>query len=441
MEGQLRIPRLLTVGLSLIGLAIIVATSYAALNVDRRLIRHASVSPDSISPNADGDRDVTRIEYRLARNALVSIYFTQDGGQPYYFRREQRRSAGEYSVYFSGVVEGFVLPNDNIEGRVDARILPDGRYSWVIEATDANGLVEKATGVLTVRGGDTVLPDIQGLSVNPPVFTPNQDGISDRVSIVLYIPKAATVRVHLEGEDGVKYSISERERGVPPGQAGIHEFDYEGGVDLGVTPPPDGDYHIWAVTEDDEGQRVTNTIPVRLEYGGVPRADIVRADVDWSAKTVVLCDTLYFTLTVENYGNAPIRTTGPEPGTVYDSDWNYNTLGWHVESGAWRIAVGFDNQLSDYPYRWALGQQADLVRIGDHWYLAEGRRAMVTGAIRLVNLPARNPSYYWVGLIHEDVAIAEFNNRVDPLFLTIGAADMTNPPTCTEREVPARAAR
>jgi hypothetical protein len=170
-----------------------------------------------------------------------------------------------------------------------------------------------------------------------------------------------------------------------------------------------------------------------IKNGGIPRADIVQADVDWSAETVLICDTLFFTLTVENYGNAPIRTTGPAPGTVYDGDWNFNTLGWHVESGAWRIAVGFDNQLSDYPYRWAIGKRGDLVQIGEHWYLPAGSRATVTGGIRLVDVPARNPSYFWMGLIHEDVEVSQFNNRVDPLFLTIGTADLDEPETCPAR--------
>lgn len=429
----MRIPRLLTVALALVGLAVILTTVYGAVNIDRSLIKSAAVSLGTITPNADGDKDVTRIDYTLSRNAVLSIYFVDEGGRPYFFRREQRRSAGDYSVNFSGVAEGFSHPGENLEGRVEARLLPDGKYTWVVEATDAGGQVETETGWLTVREGDTTLPDIQGLSADHPAFTPNRDGISDRVTIILYLAKAANLQLHLQDVTGVKHYLEERERGVPPGAAGIHEFDYEGGVDNGSTPPPDGTYQVWAVAEDDEGQRVSNTIELTIENGGVPRADIVRADVDWSAETVVLCDTLFFTLTVSNYGNAAIRTTGPPPGTVYDGNWNYNTLGWHVESGAWRVAVGHDNQLMDYPYRWAVGGDDDLVQIGDHWYLPAGERATVTGAIRLLSLPARNPSYYWVGLIHEDVAIAQFNNRVDPVFLHIEAQDMENPETCPTR--------
>ncbi len=437
----MRIPRLLTVALAFIGLAVIIATVLGAVNIDRRLIRSAELSLDTITPNADGDRDAARIEYTLGRNATLSIYFVDEDGRSYYFRRDQRRSPGEYAVLFSGIVEGFVRPDENIEGLVETRLLRDGTYAWYIQATDAAGAVEKQGGWLAVREGDSVVPDVQGFSVNPPTFTPNRDGISDRVTINLYIPKPAGVRVFLLAADGAKYPIDERERAIPPGGAGMHEYDYAGGVDDGVTPPPDGIYQIWAVAEDDEGQRVSNTVQLEIENGGVPRADIVQANVEWSAYTVMLCDTLWFTITVENYGNAPIRTTGPAPGAVYDSDWNYNTLGWHVESGAWRVAVGFDNQLSDYPYRWAVGDMSDLLQIGEHWYLPAGRRATLTGGIRMVDLPPRNPSYYWIGLIHEDVEIAQFNNRVDPLFLTIDSADPTNPTECPVREPEVRDAR
>lgn len=429
----MRIPRLLAIALSLVGLAVIIATLYGTLNLDRSLIRDADFSLDTITPNADGDRDVTRIQYTLSRSANLSIYFSDEDGRTYFFRRDRRRSAGEYAVLFSGVVEGFSRPAEEFEGLVEARLLPDGKYTWFIAATDAAGMVEKQSGWLTVREGAPLVPDIQGFSAVPLHFTPNRDGISDRVTINLYLPKPAQVRVVALGEDGVEYPIDEVERDVPPGEAGMHQFDYAGGVDDGVTPPPDGSYQIWAVAEDDEGQRVSNTIELTIEHGGIPRADIVQASVDWSAKTVVLCDTLYFTLTVENYGDAPIRTTGPPPGTVYDSDWNFNKLGWHVESGAWRVAIGFDNQLSDYPHRWAVGARNDLVQIGEHWYLPAGERATITGAIRFVDLPARNPSYYWAGLIHEDVEISQFNNRVDPLFLTIGAADINAPGPCPSR--------
>ena len=48
-----------------------------------------------------------------------------------------------------------------------------------------------------------------------------------------------------------------------------------------------------------------------------------------------------------------------------------------------------------------------------------GERATITGAITITDVPARNPLYFWAGLIHEDVEISNVNNRVDPHFITI----------------------
>ncbi|MEZ4729457.1 MAG: hypothetical protein R3E79_20190 [Caldilineaceae bacterium] len=41
------------------------------------LLYAVDVTPDAITPNADGDQDVTQISYRLRRAAAVSIYFTK----------------------------------------------------------------------------------------------------------------------------------------------------------------------------------------------------------------------------------------------------------------------------------------------------------------------------------------------------------------------------
>ena len=66
-----------------------------------------------------------------------------------------------------------------------------------------------------------------------------------------------------------------------------------------------------------------------------------------------------------------------------------------------------------------------------------GARAVVTGGIRLVDVFGnRNPQPVWAGLIHEDVAITEFNNRVDPQAILVDIPDAANMPTCEPREIP-----
>ena len=393
----------------LVALALIALSTGCA---SRPLLYDVNVRPQVISPNADGQTDVARISYRLSRSADLSIYFVDSEGQRHYFRQDRRRSAGKYQVDFGGVIEG--------------RMLPDGEYTYVVEATDLSGHTERVEGHLTLVDADTTPPELRNFSVYPHTFTPNQDGFDDRVTIEYYLTKEAKVQVFLIAPDGTKYPIAEKERKVKPGQVGAHFYDYEGGVDLGAEPPPDGTYIVWAQAEDKVGNRTVVTDTLTIREGGVPRADIVNLDVDFEPKIVPLGETLYFTLTVENFGAVPIRTTGPPPGTIYESDSNFNKLGWYEEPGAWRVGIDFETNSSGrpYPYRWALGSDKDLeVRVVDgkpRRYLMPGERAVITGGIRIKDPPPRNPIYFWAGLIHEEVRIDPFNDHVDAQLISIG---------------------
>lgn len=431
----------------LIAAAVVLAAVWLGnrlLNGDDSLLRNVAVIEAVITPNADGVTDATPIRYELSRNANVSIYFEDAAGDRFYFRRDKARGAGEYEVLFSGVVDGYRLATDQIDGEILSRLLRDGDYTWTIEATDFDGTTETRQGTLTIADADSQLPELRNFTLDRHTFTPNRDGIDDRVLIQFYLPKeVATSRVFLQLPDGGERPIAEQERDVEPNMPGRHYYDYEGGVDNGETPPPDGTYTIVAEAQDLEGQRVRVTDELTIQYGGVPRADILAPPtgntVEWSASAVALCDTIYFTMTVRNYGNTPIRTTGPEPGMVYDSDWNYNTLGWHTESGAWRAAIGFENELTNYPFRWALGNPEDLELIDGRYYLMPGDRAVITGGIRVVDVFGdRNPQPLWAGLIHEDVEITEFNNRVDARDILVDVPDPANRTTCEPRPIPVR---
>ena len=57
----------------------------------RPLLYDVSVSPEAITPNADGIADVTRISYKLSRSANLSIFLVDGEGQEHYFRRQRPR--------------------------------------------------------------------------------------------------------------------------------------------------------------------------------------------------------------------------------------------------------------------------------------------------------------------------------------------------------------
>ena len=430
---------------ALIALIIVIVgivVGWRMLNGDNSLLRDVRINEQTITPNADGVTDATLLSYELSRNADVSIYFEDEAGERFYFRQDKPRGAGEYRVLFSGIVDGYKLPDDIVQGEIISRLLQDGNYTWTVEATDENGVSESQQGGVTIAEADTKLPDLRDFTLDYQTFTPNRDGISDRVKAQFYLAKEVDdIRVFLILPDGSEVPISELERDIPAKMPGRHVYDYEGGVDNGATPPPDGTYPIVAVAQDLEGQKVRVEDSLTIQYGGVPRADIFAPPagdtLQFDATAVAQCDTINFTMTVENYGTTPIRTTGPAPGTVYDSDWNYNTLGWHTESGAWRAAIGFENELTNYPFRWAVGNPEELEEIDGYLYLMPGQRAVITGGIRVVGpFGDRNPQPMWAGLIHEDVEISQFNNRVNPHAILVDMADEANREACEPRDIP-----
>lgn len=412
-------------------------------NGDRSLLHSVQFGSERITPNADGQNDITPIKYELTRNAVVSIFFENEAGERFYFRQERPRGVGEYELLFSGVVDAYRLEDDLFQGEILARLLQDGAYTWTVEATDLSGESERVSGRIEIADVDTELPDLRDFGVDKPLFTPNRDGIDDRLIIQYYLTKEANVRVYLQLPNGGELPIGELERDIPRGMPGRHYYDYEGGVDNGAAPPADGEYKVIGIAEDLEGQKVRVEDTLIIADGGVPRADIFAPPAgdtfEVSGTAVALCDTVFFTVTVENYGSTIIRTTGPPPGTVYDSDWNYNTLGWFTASGAWRVGIGFENELANYPFRWAIGSEDDLIEKDGFLYLEPGARALVTGGIRVVGpFGERNPQPMWAGLIHEDVEISQFNNRVDPKAIQVDLPDESNIQQCEPREIPLR---
>lgn len=448
----MNIPKAFTLGAALVALAIVGAVGYLILRPPVPLLSDAGLDKSVISPNADGVDDITTIRYSLARPAQVSIYLDNETGDRYYFRQEERRTSGDYTVLFSGIVGGYTLPGEDTTGTIESRLIPNGRYTWTIEAV-RNDETKRQTGTLEIANADSDLPVITSFEISPRVFTPNQDGIHDRVNINVYLEKPAELDVYLEDSEGQRYYLAEREKGRKPGDMGNHEFDYDGGVDQGMEPPPDGTYAVYAVAQDAEGQRIVRTGELTIQDGGLPQVEIVAQTTgatvffddmpyddryftsasvtgdtipkpegvasDLTTLTVVQGNLLVFKLTISNYGDTPIRTAGPFPGTVYQFNQVGSTLGAYEESGAWRVGIKCETSLSDFPWRWAVAPLDELTPVYDeatdrtYYYLQPGEGAEVWGAIRMTDLiPAANPQNCWAGLIHEDVGIPAYQSQV-----------------------------
>ncbi len=410
----------------------------------RPLLSGASVRPTVISPNADGKDDVTLLQYAIGRTANVSVYFVDSSGNRHYFRKNERRSRGEYKVYWSGVSnDPEVRQVDGGPMLVESQVLPDGDYTWVIEATDEAGRTDKAAGKVTLTGADTALPEIHNFVVMPPDFTPNQDGLHDRVGISYYLMKdAATVYVYLKplqpppGKELLRYPVTEdpTKSVSETGQRGYHGYDYDGGVDFGAEPPPDGDYAVYADAQDKVGNHVVVSSTLTIKEGGKPRAGVVAAEIDWQGESnrtisLLLGQTFCFTATVENDGPVPIRTSGPWPGQTYKFTENYNTLAvreneksWLQQAGTWRFGINFDSTGVDFPFRFSIGRKEDLERRvidgQEQYYLLPGKRGQVRGCIQMDAVPSIGTQFWWGGLIHEQVEVA--NTDIDRVRVDVG---------------------
>lgn len=452
----MRFPIWITIIGALIGFGLMLLIGQAIIQPDQPLILSAGFDDSRITPDADGDADITIFRYELTGNAAVTLTLESEAGRVFTFRNEERRIAGEYSVPFSGVVNGYLESGEEIPGLIERRLMPNGLYTWRLTAQQMNSdMVEEQSGNLEIANADAPLPVISNFTVSPQIFSPNQDGIDDRVAINIFLEEAADLRVVLVADEtGREIPISARRECRLPGEAGRHCFDYEGGVDLGADPPQDGTYRVLAYAQDAVGQRLRMESSLTIVDGGKPRAEIspqaVGVDVVFGSMPydedyftdmngegalvdapdnpelltgnqviVPVGDMLVFRLTVDNYGPTPIRTSGPQPGTVYQQDQLAAAMGQIDQAGVWRVGIQCTTSTVSFPYRWAVAAPEDLVTelspiSGEAFtYLPAGARSVVWGAIRLTDLNERaNPQQCWAGLIHEGVEIAELNRFV-----------------------------
>ena len=376
------------------------------------LLTAVTVNPETISPRPGEKNRATKIGYSLSRPAQVSVYL-QDANSKYVLRENQSRAAGDFEILFGG--------------SVDNRTLNDGTYQVVVTAQDNSGVHEEKTAALNIVNADTTLPELQAFTVFPQEFTPNQDGLDDRVIIRYYLTKPARVNVYLT--DGKKkFPIDEKKETTlltedKLSAIGAHEYDYDAGIDRGAPPPPDGTYTVVAEAVDANGNLVKQEAPLTIKNGGTPRAEIIGSGGDMAPRVVPLGDTLFFTITVRNIGTVPIRTKGPEPGFVYSTSQNYSVIEQYEEPGIWRLGVDSEgNSIGrQYPYRWQLGSSDELTKVEREgktiYYLMPGQVATLTGGIKIVDKPPKVDPVYWFGLVQEQVRIVE--DHVEPTRITV----------------------
>ncbi len=421
------------------------------------LLYSVDVTPDSITPNADGQQDVTQISYSLRRSADVSIYFENEAGERFYFRQDRRRAPGDYRVLWGGATdETQIVETSYGPQEILSQVLPDGVYQWTITATEPGGESQQATGSITLAEGDTTMPELHNFAVVPDVFKPNQDGLRDDwVSISYHLTKDVESQVLYVVDPAnptLKYFIAPSPGLSKPNEEGYKEYRYEGDVDNNAEPPPDGTYQIIGEAHDKAGNAVRVVRELTIAEGGKPRAEVTGGEIFWYTETngqrveesnrlmvLTLGQKLCFEAYVYNDGVTPIRTDGPWPGQTYKFTENRNTVAlqhkeetissqfpegngaWLQQAGTWRFGINYESAGLDFPFRWAIGRQEDLeLRVIDgyeQWYLLPGKSGRVQGCIEFDVAPALNTNIWWGGLIHESVATV--SNDIDRITVQV----------------------
>jgi flagellar hook assembly protein FlgD len=141
-------------------------------------IEDAVASPAGVSPNGDGQADVSLVTFRLSVPALVTIDVVDSAGS-----------------VVATVLADAALPAGAQSATIDATTLPDGGYTVVVRARASNGAqVETVVPLVVSR--------VLGLvSAAPAVISPNGDGRNDvfTIGFDLIAPAQVTVRVTREG--------------------------------------------------------------------------------------------------------------------------------------------------------------------------------------------------------------------------------------------------
>jgi N-acetylmuramoyl-L-alanine amidase/FlgD Ig-like domain len=185
-------------------------------------------NPAGFTPNGDGVTDVTRITYRLATAATVSIDLQTAEGITVAQLHTGPKQAGSQTFVWNG--GGY----------------PDGRYRIVVTARGSRGRqVVAATSIVLSR-------TLSGFLVAPTTLSPNGDGRNDTATVSFSLLQPAFARLQvLRGATQVVRPL------FGPLAAGPQSLIWPGGV-------RDGDYDV-ALTVTDSTGPVTQIVPVRVD--------------------------------------------------------------------------------------------------------------------------------------------------------------------------------
>jgi hypothetical protein len=374
-----------------------------------------NVGPATAELRPTGHGEHVDISYTIGQPATVAIYLQAADGTRYTLREHEQRlsSADPYVLRFDGTAPS----NDPVLKR---RALPSGSYTYVVQATGADGAHAETQGQITIGGSDSPPPIIENLVVAPATISPNADGIDDVAEITYQLPVSATVDITITGPDGrTTYPFVAGDEEGPMLQRQVWN-----GKTVDNALLPDGTYTYTVRAQDRFGNLAERTGQIAISGGGQPEVKILDSRI--APEAVMKGEMITVTLRLKNTGAVPIRTYGPPSGYEYSTDDVFSSIanGQYVvkPGGFWRVGMDWDansgGAAKRYPYRWAI-----TPRPPDQWQipnqedlLMPGEEATVTGRIRILQ-PETKMSFY-VGLIQDGVGF--FQDRTGRTIVEVG---------------------
>jgi hypothetical protein len=361
----------------LIGLlALVLALATLACNPSA-LVRDVSPAQVTLTPNGDGLDDEAFVSYRLTQPARISAWLEDSAGNRYVLRRDEPRSAGDYSLR----VNGAYAPDPDLATQ---RVLPDTAYTLTIQASD--GLHEEAQQTqIIIQDADTNAPGLLDVALQRPVISPNGDAVDDDTFISYRLSKPALLSITITDTNSNTFPLIREEQK----NAVADSFRWDGTTQGQLLP--DGSYLIHLLARDPAGNVTESLLPIQLVEGGTPKLEIVESRI--TPKAVPKGGLLQVEIRARNTGDTVIHTSCPAPGASYTTDDNFikykaddGQPSCFERAGVWRVGVGWDQADRPFPARWSLGKD-----------LAPGEEATITGTIQ-VNIDRVQVVRFWAGV-------------------------------------------
>lgn len=222
---------------------------------------------DSVSPNPGvfspkyGQTQSVQIPFNLNRPAEVQLTIRNKNGDEIYAGSKEKLTSGSHVATWNGKDQ-------------TGRIVMDGSYQIVFKTIETAYNYPSTTplvwqsGMITIKDGDYYIPVsrlkeiVTDASFQLSVFTPDGDGVNDKVTGQFTLAVPAKLSVYIANAAGahVKFAVSEQAF-----EAGTHTFEWDG-TDMMGGKVTNGSYYIkLSVVEGPNSGYITFPSTVKVE--------------------------------------------------------------------------------------------------------------------------------------------------------------------------------